>query len=78
MATNIYIKQNIEFSDDLLGSLFLLIIVCILNRKFVKHQTFSYNLVIKKQRHATCLLETLITPKKEKKLCKAINLLSIT
>ena len=77
MATNIYIKQNIEFSDDHLSSLFLLIIVCILNRKFVKHRTFSYNLVIKK-RHATCLLETLITPKKEKKLCKAINLLSIT
>ena len=76
MATNIYIKQNIEFSDDLLGSLFLLIIVCILNRKFVKYQTFSYNSVIKK-RHATRLLETLITPKKEKKLCKAINLLSI-
>ncbi len=77
MATNIYIKQNIEFSDDHLSSLFLLIIVCILNRKFVKHRTFPYNLVIKK-RHATCLLETLITPKKEKKLCKAINLLSIT
>ena len=76
MATNIYIKQNIEFSDDLLGSLFLLIIVCILNRKFVKHQTFSYNSVIKKQ-HVTCLLETLITPKKEKRLCKAIKLLSI-
>ena len=76
MAINIYIKQNIEFSDDLLSSLFLLIIICILNRKFVKHQAFPYNSVIKK-RHATCLLETLITSKKEKKLCKAINLLSI-
>jgi len=76
MSTNIYIKQDIGFSDDLLMLLFLLIIVCILNRKFVKRQAFSYNSTIKKQ-HAMFFYRHFSISKKEKELCKAIKLLSI-
>jgi hypothetical protein len=65
MATNIYIKQGIEFLDDLLRLLFLLIIVCILNRKFVKRQAFSYNSAIKKQ-HAMFFTDTLQFQRKRK------------
>ena len=65
MATNIYIKQGVEFSDDLLRLLFFLIIVCILNRKFVKRQAFSYNSAIKKQ-HAMFFTDTLQFQRKRK------------
>ena len=42
----ILLKQGINFSDGLFGWLTFLIIVCILNRKFVKSATCAYNYLI--------------------------------